>query len=178
MTFIVYISLTSSGFKSPCLFFFFTLWLMYGKKNRACLFSPIRSVMSQVLVDAVVLSRTQLLAERVSQPSSQKNGRGILFFISLGVYRCKAEKRLPNVWVCGQVQKISSSFFDHSPQHHMSSPRMCISVCCRVCSRCCVNNDVVVLEKGAASVVFLQCQCACDEFRLPTYCPSNAQLTT
>lgn len=36
----------------------------------------------------------------------------------------------------------------------MSSPRMCISVCCRVCSRCFVNNDVVVLEKGAASVVF------------------------
>lgn len=110
-------------------FFFFYVVNLTG----ACLYFPDTFYVSKVLVDAVVLSRTQLLAERVSQSSSQKIGEEAaaelcvsFFFFFFGVRRCKAEKRLPNVWVCGQVQKISSSFLSLSDTaSYVISPCIC-----------------------------------------------------
>lgn len=98
-----------------------------------------------------------------------------MFFISFGVCRREAEKRFPDVWVCGQVQKISSSFLSPlDTASYVISPYICSFVAAFVLG----VVYIVVLEKGAAVVVFLQRRCACDEYRLPTFRPSNAQLTT
>lgn len=64
-----------------------------------------------------------LLAGRVSQPSSQKNGRGIVFFFHFP--RCVSLQSRKATSECVGLRTSTKDIvfiFDHSPQHHVISP--------------------------------------------------------
>lgn len=110
-------------------FFFFYVVNLTG----ACLYFPDTFYVSKVLVDAVVLSRTQLLAERVSQSSSQKIGEEaaaeLCFFFFFFFSVCVVAKLKSDFRMCGFADKYKRyrlHFYHSQTQHHMSSPRVSV----------------------------------------------------
>lgn len=120
------------------------------------------------------------VACRASKPTvSQKGGKTTAAGLCSSLFPsvCVVATLKSDFRMCGFADKYKRYrlHFDHPwTQHHVISPYICSFVAAFVLG----VVYIVVLEKGAAVVVFLQCRCACDEYRLPTFRPSNAQLTT
>lgn len=136
MAFIVYISLTSSGFKPP--YFFFTLWLTSGVRRRHF---PDTFSSEQGACRCCGLSLTQLLAGRVSQPSSQKGGKTTAAGLcSLFPSVCVVAKLKSDFRMCGFADKYKRyrlHFYHPWTQHHMSSLRISVRLLPRLFSVLC-----------------------------------------